>query len=96
MSTTGSSKKIPAKFGDTCSVRADGLCIGCLGQWAERGRQNSNMQEFFCTTLYKGLVGNRHISINRLMVTFAIVVHSEVDVVDLSQRMLIWWEVVHG
>ena len=48
---TGSSKKIPAKFGDTCSVRADGLCIGCLGQWAERGREHSNMQEFFRTTL---------------------------------------------
>ena len=37
---TESSKKNPAKFGDTCSVRADGLCIGCLGQWAERGREN--------------------------------------------------------
>ena len=49
---TGLSKKIPAKFGDTCSVRADWLCIGCLGQWAERGRDNSNTQEFFCTTLY--------------------------------------------
>ena len=48
---TGSSKKNPAKFGDSCSVRADGLCIGCLGQWAERGREDSNMQEFFCTTL---------------------------------------------
>ena len=23
-----------SKFGDTCSVLADGLCIGCLGQWA--------------------------------------------------------------
>merc|ERR1712117_597546 len=45
-------KKNPAKFGDTCSVRADGLCIGCLGQWAERGRENSNMQEFFRTPLY--------------------------------------------
>ena len=37
---TGSNKKNPAKFGDTCSVRANGLCIGCLGQWAERGREN--------------------------------------------------------
>ena len=36
----GRAKKNPAKFGDTCSVRADGLCIGCLGQWAERGREN--------------------------------------------------------
>ena len=38
-------KKIPAKFVDTCSIRADGLCIGCLGQCAERGRDNLNMQE---------------------------------------------------
>ena len=50
-SNTGSSKIIPAKFSDTCSIRADGLCIGCLGQWAERGRENSNLQEIFCTTL---------------------------------------------
>ena len=35
---TGSSKKNPAKFSDTCSDRADGLCIGCLGSWAEGGR----------------------------------------------------------
>ena len=48
---TGLSKKIPDKFGDTCSVRADWLCIGYLGQGAERGRDNSNTQEFFCTTL---------------------------------------------
>ena len=41
-----------AKFSDTCSVRAEGLCIGCIGQWAERGRENSNMQEFFRMTLY--------------------------------------------
>ena len=54
MPFTGSSKKNPAKFGDTCSVRADGLCIGCLVQWAERGRENTNMQEFFHTTLYYG------------------------------------------
>ena len=51
--STGSSKKIPAKFSDTCSVRAAGLCIGCLHQWAERWRDNSNMQEFFRTTLYR-------------------------------------------
>ena len=36
---TRSSKKVPAKFADTCYVRADRLCIGCLGQWAERGRK---------------------------------------------------------
>ena len=48
---TGLSKKNPAKFGDTFSVRADELSIGCLVQWAERGQQFSNMQEFFCTTL---------------------------------------------
>ena len=51
ISYTGLSKKIPAKFGDTCSVRADWLCIGCIGQWAEGGRDNSNTQEFFRTTL---------------------------------------------
>ena len=50
--STGSSTKNLAKFSDTCSVRADGLCIGCLGKWAERGREDSNMHEFFCTTLY--------------------------------------------
>ena len=50
--TTGSCEKVPAKFGEESSVKADGLCIGCLSQWAEVGRENSNMQEFFCTTLY--------------------------------------------
>ena len=49
---TESSEKVPAKFGEGSSVWADGLCIGCLGQWAEVRRENSNMQEFFCTTLY--------------------------------------------
>ena len=45
--TTGWSKKNLAKFSDTRSVRADWLSIGCLSQWAERGREDSNMQEFF-------------------------------------------------
>ena len=54
-----------------------------------------SVANFSCFTFYKGLVGNRHISINRLMVAFAFVVDSEVDVEDLSQRMLIWWEEVH-
>ena len=49
---TGLCEKVPAKFGEESSVKADGLCIGCLSQWAEVGRENSNMQEFFCTTLY--------------------------------------------
>ena len=49
---TGSCEKVPAKFGVESSVKADGLCIGCLGQWAERGREDSNMQEFFRTTQY--------------------------------------------
>ena len=48
----GSSKKNFAKFCHTCSVRADGLFIGCLGHWAERGREDSNMHEIFCSTLY--------------------------------------------
>ena len=30
--TTGSSEKVPAKFGEGSSVWADGLCIGCLGR----------------------------------------------------------------
>ena len=40
-------KKSLAKFSDICSVRADGLCIGYLGQWTERGRQNLNVHDFF-------------------------------------------------
>ena len=41
------------KFSDTCSVRADGLCIGRFGSSKLVGRRkqgNSNMQEFFYTT----------------------------------------------
>ena len=53
---TGLCEKVPAKFGKESSVNADGLCIGCLRQWAEEGRENSNMQEFFCTTLYIYLI----------------------------------------
>ena len=41
-----------AKFSDTCSVRADGLCIGSPRLVGGRKVGNSNMQEFFCTTLY--------------------------------------------
>ena len=41
------SKNVPAMFGDTCSVKADGLSIGCLGLWAEKDGKNSDMQEFF-------------------------------------------------
>ena len=40
-----------AKFCDTCSLRADGLCIGSprlAGGWKAR---DAKMQEFFCTTL---------------------------------------------
>ena len=32
--------KNPAKVGDPCSVRAEGLSIGCLGHWAERVRED--------------------------------------------------------
>ena len=49
---TGWSKKVPAKFSDTCSVRADGLCIGCPQLVGRRKAGNSNMQELFCSTLY--------------------------------------------
>ena len=44
---TGSSKKNPAKFRDACSVRVDGLCIGCLGQCAGRGRVIQTCRNFF-------------------------------------------------
>ena len=54
---TGLSKKVPAKFSDTCSVRADGLCIGSPRLVGGRKAGNSNVQEFFCTTLYSvGLI----------------------------------------
>ena len=36
-----------AKFSDTCSVRADGLCIGSPRLVGGRKAGNSNMQEFF-------------------------------------------------
>ena len=47
----------PAKFSDTCSMRADGLCIGSprLVGWRKAG--NSNLQELFCTTLHKSTYG---------------------------------------
>ena len=48
---TGSSKKNLAKFSDTCSVRADGLCIGSPRLVGGKKVGNLNMQEFFCTTL---------------------------------------------
>ena len=35
---------------------ADRLCIGYLSQWAVVGRENSNMFEIFCTTLYSGVL----------------------------------------
>ena len=40
-----------AKFSDTCSVGADGLCIGSPRIASERKAENSNMHEFFCTRL---------------------------------------------
>ena len=53
--TTGSSKKIVLILVTYALSEADGLCIGCLGQWAETGRVNSNMEDFFfarpCKTL---------------------------------------------
>ena len=41
-----------AKFSDTCSVGADGRCIGSPNAKFADGRKagNSNMQESFCTT----------------------------------------------
>ena len=52
MYSTWLSKKVHAKFSDTCSVRADGLCIGSPRLVGGRKLGNSNMQEFFGTTLY--------------------------------------------
>ena len=49
--STGSSKKNPAKFSDTCSFRAHGLCNGSPKLVGSREARNSNMQDFFCTTL---------------------------------------------
>ena len=40
-----------AKVSDTCSVRADWLCIGCPRLVGGVKAGNSNMQDFFCTTL---------------------------------------------
>ena len=45
--STGSSKKNLAKFGDTCFVRADWLCMGCPRLVGGRRAGNSNMKEFF-------------------------------------------------
>ena len=44
-------QKNVANFSDTCSVRADGLCIGSLRLVGLRKAGNSNIQEFFCTML---------------------------------------------
>ena len=46
----GGAKLVPAYFSKESSVWADGLCIGCLGQWAAVRWENANMQEFICTT----------------------------------------------
>ena len=40
-----------AKCSDNCSIKADGLCIGSPRLVGGRKVGNSNMQEFFCTTL---------------------------------------------
>ena len=48
----GRAKKVPAKFSDTGSVRADGLCNASPSLVGGRKMGNSNMQEFFSTTLY--------------------------------------------
>ena len=61
---TGSSKTNLAKFSDTFSVRADGLCIGSLRLVGGRNAGNSNMQEFFCTTLYTTPILLISVSIN--------------------------------
>ena len=55
-SFTRSSKKILLKFSDTCSVSANGLCIGSPRLEGGRKAGISNMQEFFCTMLYMAFV----------------------------------------
>ena len=45
--TTRTCIKVPARFSEECFIWADGLCIGCMIQWATIGRKNSNMRGFF-------------------------------------------------
>ena len=49
---TGSSKNL-AKFRDTCSVTAEGLCISSHRLVDGREAGDSNMQELFCTMLFR-------------------------------------------
>ena len=48
-----------AKFSDTCSVRADGLCIGSPRLMGGRKAGNSNMQEFFLHHAVHKMRGNQ-------------------------------------
>ena len=50
--TTGSSKINGAMFSDTCSVRANWLCMGWPFCLAEMRRQFQTGGNLFCTTLY--------------------------------------------
>ena len=54
-SVHGVEQKNLAKLSNTCSVWADGLFIGSPKLVGGRKVGNSNMQEFFCTTLYHRL-----------------------------------------
>ena len=56
----GCAKKVPAKFGEESSVKGDGLYIGCLSQWAEVGRENSNMQELFARPCIHKITNKKH------------------------------------
>ena len=67
-----------AKFSDTCSVRADGLCIGSHRSSGGRKVGTSNMQEFFCTSLY----------INRLFLNHA---RSYSVLPDEDETRPWWW-----
>ena len=78
-SSTGSSKKSLAKFSDTCSIRANGLCIGSPRLVGRRKAGNSNIQGFFaplCTTLClsapfrSGLSGRLESAMHCLVWTF--------------------------
>ena len=52
LESTGPSKRNLVKFSEEGSVWANSICIGCLSEWAEAERENSNVLEFFCSTMF--------------------------------------------
>ena len=49
----GCAKKFLLSSVGKVPFRLMGSEMGCLGQWAEVRRENSNVQELFCMTLYR-------------------------------------------